>query len=40
MVMEMTALAGVMGRYYALKEGLSPEVSQVFSTTEDYELLH
>jgi hypothetical protein len=25
-VMEMTALAGTMGRHYALKQGLAPEV--------------
>ena len=28
MVTEMTALAGVMGRHYAQKEGLQPEVAQ------------
>lgn len=27
-VMEMTALAGVMGRHYALKQGLRPEVAE------------
>ena len=31
MVTEMTALAGIMGRHYAQKEGLQPEVAQARS---------
>jgi glycyl-tRNA synthetase beta subunit len=29
MVMEMTALAGIMGRHYALNQGIKPQVAEV-----------
>jgi len=28
-VMEMTALAGIMGRHYALTQGIKPQVAEV-----------
>lgn len=29
LVTEMTALAGIMGRHYALKQGIKPAVAEV-----------